>query len=169
MIFAGFTLVALYVPIASVAGWLLSSQGRGRDYMVLSSIVSFVTVLFFLVGLRFGPVGVAMSYSLSCLLVQLPVAYYIVGRRGPVTTKDLWSRFFKHLPLWGVVCGATWLTRTLVSNFPPAEQLLICVPVGLLAGIVFASAYAPSRQAAMNLLIALQELLKSRRYRSSAK
>ena len=116
MIFAGFTLVALYVPIASVAGWLLSSQGRGRDYMVLSSIVSSVTVLFFLVGLRFGPVGVAMSYSLSCLLVQLPVAYYVVGRRGPVTTGDLWSRFFMHLPLWGVVCGATWLTRALVSN-----------------------------------------------------
>lgn len=169
MIFAGFTLVALYVPIATVAGWLLSSQGRGRDYMVLSSISSSVTVLFFLVGLRFGPVGVAMSYSLSCLLVQLPVAYYVVGRQGPVTTRDLWSRFFKHLPLWGVVCGATWLIRALVRNFAPAEQLLICAPVGLLAGVAFVCAYAPSRRAAMNLLIALQELLKSRRYRSSAK
>jgi len=169
MIFAGFTLVALYTPIASVAGWLLSSQGRGRDYMVLSSISSSVTVLFFLVGLHFGPVGVAMSYSLSCLLVQLPVAYYIVGRRGPVTTSDLWSRFFRHSPLWGVVCGATWLIRTLVSNFAPAEQLLICAPVGLLAGGAFVCSYAPLRRAAMNLLTALQELLKSRGYLSSAK
>jgi O-antigen/teichoic acid export membrane protein len=169
MIFAGFTLVALYVPIAGVAGWLLSSQGRGRDYMVLSSIVSSITVLFFLVGLRFGPIGVAMSYSLSCLLVQLPVAYYVVGRRGPVTTKDLWSRFFTHLPLWGVVCGATWVTRTLVSNLSPVEQLLISTPVGLLAGVAFICAYAPSRHAATNLLVALQELLRARRSRSSAK
>ena len=88
MIFAGFTLVALYVPIASVAGWLLSSQGRGRDYMVLSSIVSSVTVLFFLVGLRFGPVGVAMSYSVimppgpvaSCLLYRGPAGSSYHGR-----------------------------------------------------------------------------------------
>ena len=166
MIFAGFTLVALYVPITCVAGWLLSSQGRGRDYMILSSICSSATVLFFLVGLRFGPVGVAISYSLSCLLVQLPVAYYIVGRRGPVTTRDLWSRFFKHLPLWGVVGGATWLIRTLVSNFAPAEQLLICAPLGLLAGVAFVCSYAPSRHAAMNLMIVFQELLKSRRYSS---
>jgi len=169
MIFAGFTLVALYVPIASVASWLLSSQGRGTDYMILSSICSSVTVLFFLVGLRYGPVGVAMSYSLSCLLIQLPVAYYIVGRRGPVTTNDLWSRFLKHLPLWGVVCGATWIIRMLVSDFAPVEQLLICAPVGLLAGAAFVCAYAPSRHAAMNLLSALQELLKSRRYLSSGK
>jgi len=73
------------------------------------------------------------------------------------------------LPLWGVVCGATSLIRTLVSNFAPAEQLLICAPLGLLAGAAFVCAYAPSRHAAVNLLTAIGELLKSRRYLSSGK
>jgi O-antigen/teichoic acid export membrane protein len=168
-IFAGFTFVGLYIPVASVAGWLLSSQGRGRHFLILSSISSALTIVFFLVGLPFGPVGVATSNSAFCLLIALPLGYYIAGREGPVTTRDLWSRFFKHMPLWGVVCGTTWLTRTLVSNLAPAEQLLICAAVGLLAGVVFVWAYPPSRHAAMNLLTALQELLNSRRDRSSAK
>ena len=36
----------------------------------------------------------AIAYSVSCLLIILPVLYYIAGRRGPVTTRDLWIRFF---------------------------------------------------------------------------
>jgi hypothetical protein len=108
--------VPLLPPIAAVAGWLLASQGRGRDFLILSTIGSSVTVLFYLVGLRYGPVAVATSYSISCFLIQLPVAYYIAGKGSPVTTRDLWTRFLLHLPLWGVVFGTTVLLRTFVSS-----------------------------------------------------
>jgi O-antigen/teichoic acid export membrane protein len=168
-ILAGFTLVALYTPVASVASWLLTSQGRGREFLVLSSIASSMTVISFLVGLPFGPIGVAMSYSAYCFLIALPLSYHIAGRCGPVTTRDLWSRFLKHLPVWGVVCGVTWLSRKLVENSAPMAQLLICAPLGLLAGVAFVYAYPPSRRVAISLLIALQELLEAHRYRSSAK
>jgi len=163
IIVAGFTLVALYTPVASVANWLLTSQGRGRDFLVLSTVGSCVTVVAFLVGLPFGPAGVAKSYSAFCFLIALPVLYYIAGRRGPVTTRDLWSRFFRHLPLWGFVCGATWLTSHLVGGMPPLAQLLICGPAGLLAGAVFIFLYPPSRRAATIMLDALRQWEKSRR------
>ena len=155
-IFAAFTLVALFTPIGSVATWLLTSQGRGRDFLTLSSITSPLTVVFYLVGLPFGPVGVAMSYSAVCLLVALPLTYYIAGRRGPVTTRDLWIRFFTHLPVWGVVCGATWLTHSWAMNMAPLTQLLICAPVGFFAGVVFVSVYGPSRRAVLSLGDALR-------------
>jgi PST family polysaccharide transporter len=162
-IFAGFTLVALYTPVASVSTWLLTSQGRGKDFLRLSIIGSCVTILAFLAGLPFGPVGVAIAYSVSCLLIILPVLYYIAGRRGPVTTRDLWIRFFTHLPLWGVVSGITFLTRTWVVDFAPMLQLLICVSVGLSAGGTFICAYAPSRRAVLSLLEVIREWKKSRK------
>jgi len=167
-IFAAFTLVALYTPVASVASWLLTSQGRGKDFLTGSLIGSSLTIVSFLIGLRFGPVGVAMSYSAYCLLIALPVLYYIAGRRGPVTTRDLWNRFFKHLPLWVVVCGATWLAGLLVSDAAPLIQLLVRAPLGLLAGVAFVCVYAPARSAALGFFDALQEVRKSRRVAADA-
>ena len=161
-IFAGFTLVAMYTPLGSVAGWLLSSQGRGQDFLRLSVICSSVTLAAFLVSLPFGPVAVAIAYSVSCLLISLPVSYHIAGRVGPVTTWDLWRLFFVHSPLWAVVCGATWLSLQLVSNASPLKQLSVCIPAGLLAGAIFIALYSPSRRTVMNLLSALRELKQAR-------
>ncbi len=161
-IFAGFTLLALYIPLASVSTWLLTSQGRGGDFLVLSSIGSLVAVGSFCTGLPFGPAGVAIAYSATCLFICLPLLYYLAGRTGPVKTADLWTRFFKYLPIWGVVCGATWLTRKLIGAAAPLTHLLICSTVGVLVGIVFIYAYPPSRRTAVTLFCALRDWKRSR-------
>ena len=161
-IFTAFTLYALYLPMVIVSGWLLSSQGRGKDFLLMSCFTSSVTVMSFLVGLFFGPVGVAMSFSLSCLLIQLPVTYWIAGRAGLVTARDLWTLFFKHLPLWGIVFVTTWLVRTSVENSAPLTQLYICVPVGILAASAVVCLYPPSRRAATNLLELGRDWMSSR-------
>ncbi len=168
-IFAGLTFAAVHFPLGSVSTWLLTSQARGRDFLQLSLINSTVTVVAFLIGVQFGPLAVALAFSASCFLVQMPVQYRIAGRRGPVTTLDLWGRFFAHLPLWAIVVAATWFVRVRVSNFDPLEQLLICAPVGLLSGFAFLCVYAPSRRAATNLVIVLRELLESCGFRPSAR
>jgi PST family polysaccharide transporter len=160
-IFAAFTLYALYLPMVVVAGWLLTSQGRGKDFLFMSCFTSSVTALAYLLGLRFGPVGVAVSFSLACLLIQLPVIYWIAGRAGLVTSKDLWMLFFKHLPLWGVVCTTTWLIRASVETSTPLAQLSICVPTGLLAGIAVVCLYPPSRRAALNVFGVARDWMRS--------
>jgi O-antigen/teichoic acid export membrane protein len=168
-IFAGFTLVALYAPVASVSSWLLASQGRGKDFLMLSTIASLVTVASFVVGLPFGPAAVAVSYSAACLLILLPLAYHLAGRHGPVTTKDLWVRFFTHLPLFGIVCVATWLMRGVVGDLAPLAQVLICGSVGFLMGATFISVYPPARRVASSLIDALREWKRSRNNPSGVK
>jgi hypothetical protein len=91
---------------------------------------------------------VALSFSVSCLLIQLPFTYWIAGRKGVVTARDLWKGVFRHLPLWGTVAVSTWLTRTSVADLAPATQLLICVPVALLSAIVAGWLSPPSNRAA---------------------
>lgn len=161
-IFAAFTLYALYLPMVMVAGWLLSSQGRGKDFLLMSCCTSAVTVLSYLLGLPFGPAGVAMSFSISCLLIQLPVVYWIAGRAGPITATDLWALFLKHLPLWGVVCATTWQARALVESSTPLTQLYLCVPVGLLAGFAVVCLSPPSRRAALNIFTVAREWMRTR-------
>jgi O-antigen/teichoic acid export membrane protein len=162
VIFANFTIAALTYPPTSASTWLFASQGRGKDWVLASSIVSIVTLCSFLVGLPFGPAGVAISYSASCVLIQLPFVYYMAGRRGPVSVKDLWIGSLRHLPVWGVVCGTTWFARTFVLNAHSWIQLLVCTPVALLAAAAYIGISSPSRRVAANLLSIIWELKNAR-------
>jgi O-antigen/teichoic acid export membrane protein len=162
IIFEGFTIAALCLPLANAAWWLLVSQGRGRDMLVAQSINSCAMLLSFIIGLPYGAVGVAIAYSAYSLVIRVPIWFFIVGETGPVRAADLWTVFFRHLPVWIVVSSGTWLTRCLVGNFAPLGQLLICLPVGLLAGAVFICIFESQRQVAIHLWRTLQELKKNR-------
>jgi O-antigen/teichoic acid export membrane protein len=163
VIFGGFTIAALCIPLTNASAWLFISQGRGRDMFVTQLINSGAIVFSFLVGLPFGPVGVAVAFSVLNLLVRIPIYYFSAGRSGPVTTTDLWRVFFRHLPVWIIVFFVTWLTRGLVVNLAPSAQLLVCAPVGLGAGAAFIYSFGPQRQVATHLLETLRELKKSMR------
>ena len=158
VIFAALTVAAMTYPPTSAATWLFASQGRGKDWVLASSVVSIATLCSFLVGLRWGPVGVAVSYSASCVLIQSPAVYYIAGRRGPVSAKELWIGSLRHLPAWGVVCGTAWFALSFVSKANPWIQLLVCTPVALLAAAAYIGISRPSRRVAINLLAILSDL-----------
>jgi polysaccharide transporter, PST family len=160
VIFAGFTIAALCLPLSNVAAWLFTSQGRGRDLFKTQLINACAIVLSFMAGLPFGPVGVAFAFSMSTLLVRLPIYYFNVGRRGPVSTSDLWHVFFRHLPVWLIVFSATWLTRALLVNLQPLPQLLICAVVGLVIGVVFILSVRSHRQVAAYLFRTFHHFVK---------
>ena len=162
VIFAGFTMAALAYPLTTASTWLFASQGRGKDWVLTSSIVSAVTLCSFLIGLPWGPAGVAVSYSASCVLIQLPFVYSIAGRRGPVSRKDLWIGSLRHLPVWAVACGTAWLTRTFVLDANPWMQLFLCGPVALLAGAAYIGLSTPSRRVAINLFSIMRDFKNAR-------
>lgn len=160
VIFAAFTLTALFYPLSSAASCLLASQGRGRDWLRVSTLASGTTVIAFVLGMPFGPAGVAMAYSSSSVLILLPIMFARAGDSGPVKTRDLWAGFIRHLPVCGVVGFVTFMTLSLLSGLPPWQQLLVCVPVGSLFGAGFVWCYGPSRRAALSLVDALREWKK---------
>jgi PST family polysaccharide transporter len=159
-IVAGFTVLAISLPLVNVTNWLLTSQGRGKDIFVQNSIAAVISLTSFIVGLPFGPVGVAIAFSFSGLLLRLPILYYNAGREGPVSTRDLWTGFLRHLPLWIVIFGATWGMHQRVAAARPWMQVLICLPVGAAVGIVFISISKPQRTVAVHLIETLREFRK---------
>ena len=116
-IFAGFTIAAICVPLAGASTWLFQTQGRGKDWLFVSLLGSGITIASFVAGLPFGPVGLAISYSIAGLFIGTPILYYFAGRKGPVTTADLWTGIFRYLPLWIVVCGCD------MAGAPPSGEL----------------------------------------------
>lgn len=160
VIFGGFTIAALCVPLANASSWLFTSQGRGRDMLIAQSINAVTVVISFLIGLPFGPLGVATAFSIAGPVVRLPLLYYYVGKSGPVRTADLWKVFFRQLPVWVVVFFGTWLTLIPVGHLRPVLQLLIGGTGGVLIGILFVYSSRPQREVATHLLETLREAKK---------
>ena len=162
VIFAGFTFTALLLPFSNMSTWLLTSQGRGKDIFHLNCIVSAIILASFVVGLPFGPVGVAMVFSLSGILIRLPIVYFLVGRRGPVSTSDLWLGFARHVPLWLFVFLITSVTRRFLGGMRPAGQLVIGGLVGIAAGGAFIYLMPRQRRVALDLIATLQALRRTK-------
>jgi O-antigen/teichoic acid export membrane protein len=150
-VFAGFTIATIYLPLYYASMSLLTTQGRGKDIMAMGLIFSVTAVLSVLLGLPFGPVGVALAFSCTGLCVRLPIQFYIAGRHGPVRTRDLWGVALKYLPTWGAVLVATHLTSRCVSSVGPFAQLCISAPAGLLAGAAAIFAVPSQRHEVLRL------------------
>jgi len=90
-------IAALFQPVLNTMGWLFLSQGRSREMLQWSMIAAPVSIASILCGLPWGALGVAAAYSLSRVVVVNPLVYWLVGRSGPVRTKDLYAHLAPFL------------------------------------------------------------------------
>src|SRR5258705_1562646 len=88
-IFSWFTIAALYFPLYYAVMWLLNTQGRGKDIMKTSLILSITTVGSIVAGLSFCPVWVAAAFFFVGLLFPLSPPFFIVGGGGAPFTREL--------------------------------------------------------------------------------
>jgi PST family polysaccharide transporter len=89
-IFAWLALAALHRPVSMSMNFLFISQGRARDYFIWSLFSAATSVAAVVVGLRWGALGVAISFALSDVLLRLPALWWWVSRKGPVSQFDLY-------------------------------------------------------------------------------
>jgi PST family polysaccharide transporter len=131
LVFIGIS--GLFQPIANTGGWLLVTQGRAQHMLLWSIINAPVSVISILVGLHWGAVGVAASYSLGKLLIMNPLLYWFVGRSGPVRTRD----FYRLLGPFVLASGAATLAclafRLLSITTDPLVGFVICGALTLAA------------------------------------
>ncbi len=123
-IFAWLGLTALMQIASSSYGWLFLSQGRARDLAVTSIVGSIIAVASFLVGLRWGPLGVATAYAVVDLAVRLPFGTWLVGRRGLVSAAGLAKELaLPHLTALGAAAATLWVLRA--RNAEPSALLIL--------------------------------------------
>ncbi len=144
-LFAGFSLVAVSLPLSIATSWLFMSQGRGKDLLHTYMMTGSVTVGAYLTGLMWGPLGVVMGLAIAGVTIRMPILYYLAGRRGPVSTTDLWTSFLAHLPCWCAVVATGMAIRPFVADSQPIVQVLICAPPAAAASLSIAMLFKRSR------------------------
>jgi PST family polysaccharide transporter len=89
-IFALLGIVGLFEPVSFPLGWLLISQGRGRDLLRWGMIDGALSIASILAGLPWGAVGVAASFAIVGLCVRKQLQIFFTGRSGPVRASDIY-------------------------------------------------------------------------------
>ena len=154
-IFSWLALAGVHQLVTGSFAWLLISQGRARALASLAVFTSLTTVVAFLIGLPYGPVGVAAAYAISDYLIRLPATWLVVGRQGPVRAGPLWRAVAPHV--WACVLAASCLFAVhRLDGDPPIWRLLL---LGVSTYVIYSSALAVSadkRSAAAHFLAGLR-------------
>jgi O-antigen/teichoic acid export membrane protein len=157
-IFAALTIAAVFAPLSAAASWVYTSQGRGRALLLTAVITAVTMTSAFVIGLPWGPTGVALAYAGWGIFVDLPVTFHIAGRRGPVTTRDLGFTCVRHLPVCLVVMAVTFLLASSRLASSPVLLLFVGAPLGALAGAATAFLTPSGRRLAFRFIGSVKDI-----------
>lgn len=146
-IFAWLGIAGLMQPVSSTTGWIFICQGKTGTMLRWGVYSALTTVLSFVIGLKWGAVGVAAAYAISGYALRLPVLAVMLGRTGPVSALD----FLLVQGLLIVAAAVAWLgygylpaSLTAQSNFIAAATAAV---LSYAVALAFMIAVPQSRRA----------------------
>src|SRR6202008_4136852 len=115
--------------------------------LVVWSVFSAVTsVISFLVGLRWGAVGVAAAFALRYGFIRSPFLWWLVTRKGPISLIDL-CREAAPFALAGAVCFGVLEALQFVRFGSSLAFLAVCAVIAYAGAWGVLSTFSKGRQA----------------------
>lgn len=115
----------LVFAIANPLGWLLSSLGMVRRGLKIAMVISPLMIMSYILGLPYGPKGVACAYSIVMTLWIVPAILWCV-HGTPISGRDILLAISRPLasiiPIAGLVFGAGLIVG---HNLSPLLRLII--------------------------------------------
>jgi PST family polysaccharide transporter len=139
-IFSAFALAALVQPTAGFAGTMLLSLGQTRTYLKCGTFNAVVISISFIIGLQWGPLGVAIGYTVANYLVLWPWLHW-AHQRGTSTLRDFVAVSATPLICAAVAAAASFqLMASLPATLPAVALGLAASSYGLIyVGLLTAS------------------------------
>ena len=146
-------LAAIPLPVGLATGLLFVSQERGRDLLTVGTLGATISVSAIVIGLPFGPEGVAACFALATTCLRVPMGFWLAGRKGPVATGDLFRAVLPSLLAAAMVSAVVAGMRQtpFLQTAKPLIGLLSVAPIGLLAALACFTVLPRSRRAILSL------------------
>ena len=123
----------LAFALTNPTGWLLNALGRVVQSLWIGFLIAPVVVLGYAFGVPYGPLGVASGFSISMLLLIVPVILLGI-RNTPVTAADIWGAI--RPPLYSVIVAAIAASLiALPASHLPFALLRLCAVNGVLFSV----------------------------------
>ena len=125
---------ALFGAISFAPGWLCQSLGRARRQLHYALVAAPVCVAGFLIGIKWGIAGVALSYSITVSLLFWFYVWY-ASKDSPVRFAEIVTCFLSALGPALAAALAAWVFRSyLPGNIVPFLALTV-------SGLIFCAIY----------------------------
>lgn len=151
-------LVGVVQPLTNSCGWLFLTQDRAGEYLNWAIVGSTIAVASFAIGLPFGAVGVAAAYAVSGVLLRTPILIYWVGRRGPVSSRDLYRTSVFPLTLSVLSVGSTAIVHLLLDGVHPLASILAAMGIFACGAAMLILFTSPGKGFRRDLAVVLSEL-----------
>jgi len=161
-IFAVLGLAGLVQPIANTVGWLFISQGRTRHMFQWGLIGCTMIIVSIIGGLRWGAMGVAISYSAVSAIIVTPLLFWFAGREGPVRAKDFYRTIAPAAVASVFVLGSISALRVWVAIDSPVVGLFLGFVVAAGIALVVLAAIPGGRSSLRDARQALMMLTQTR-------
>lgn len=151
-IFSWLGLTSLSQVATATTGWLFLSQGRGQDLFWLGVWCALINVASFIIGLPWGALGVAISYTVANCVVVVPLYAILVGRDGPVTTRSLIETTGPHWMSCLVAAAVTKISTIALLDGNSLTGLATLLALSYSSYFIAIVFFAPKRALAKRLL-----------------
>lgn len=158
-IFAVLAFAAMWQPLASTRSWVLVSLGHAKRLLRWAFISTPLVLVSFLVGLKWGPLGVATSYTACCYALIYP-AYRFMLRDTPIPLSDIYEVIWRPLLLGLAVFGSMCTLKQVAHLASPLWSALSSLLVGVAVFSLALGIWSGARKQALELF-ELYSLLKS--------
>lgn len=141
-IFFWLSLAAFLQPVGNSTGWLFMSSGRPGAMMRWAAFQMLMMVPAFVIGVQWGPVGVAAAYFLVLiLLVPLLLIYCVRG-----TSLSVWDLYAASAPSF-ISAGLIWIgLEWLTPKVSMAPLLCVAIPTAYAVNIAVLSLTSAGRE-----------------------
>lgn len=143
-VFRALAVAALWQPVCGSVGWIYIALGQTRRMFVWVLVTAPVIVCSFVLGLPWGPIGVAVSYSGCICLLLLPL-FAFATRHAPVNVGDVFRTLWRPVVLAMAVGFLAATVRHCILDLGPAAAVLGCVLSGGLIVLGWFSCWGSAR------------------------
>lgn len=156
-IFSWLALAALLQPLTNTTGWLFITQERSREMLQWGVVGGALAMLSFVVGLPWGPTGVAACYAISGLAIRTPLVLWWVTRRGPIRGKDVMCIVVPFAAA-GIVTGGSLIGLRQFSMSPPLLGIAAALALSYIVSFAVLAVFLQGRRILRDLADLLRGL-----------
>jgi O-antigen/teichoic acid export membrane protein len=150
-IFRVLAIAAIGRPMADANSWIYISLGRGRRMLYWGALSAPLFVLAFVIGVRWGAVGVAMGYALCALTLRLP-AFMWALHATPVRLRDLARATYRSTALSMIMLAVMIPVRLAMAPHGAMPVLIVTGAAGAAALVLGLYLWPGARREAAKLI-----------------
>jgi PST family polysaccharide transporter len=159
LIFSILGFVALIQPIANTTGWLFITQNRTGHMVQWGFIGGTLSILAIILGLPWGTIGVAASYSISGIF-QFPLLIWFVCKEGPIRSVDFYRTLTPALCASLLVAVLLVIFRKLEVISIPVIGVILAISITVLSTLLILGVLPSGRKALSDFISLIDSLYR---------